>query len=375
MSKQGKTYFDIEAFLKGEMTEEETAAFKKGMETDPGLSDSIFIHKAVDELIIANRLQKIKGICLEEHTALVKSKRLKLFLIAAAALLLSGFLALSLVSKKPKGESPVIHKEKKANNPVLLDKERAESNTGNTILSANIGKNKPRTNRKMLTGLVLTKADTGSKINTEDSISNVPAKTAVDISLLKTEKTISSGPVQQVKSGKDEQGQTGLCKDIDLVATIQTVSTCIGEAEGSIVVSGLKGGTPPLKYKILNTLDNTEVKSFSLPSGTYEVNVFDRKGCEKAFPGIRVEEKICEKAFHFNPFLGESFTLPKTDVSALFIVYSPAGTIYYKKDIASEEQYKWDGSSSGGETIPGYYIFYLKKSNGIIEKGSITISR
>lgn len=191
----------------------------------------------------------------------------------------------------------------------------------------------------------------------------------------------NENPVPKLIEQKSELTKTvaeiqhlNVCEKVNINAFVSSENACIDNQNGRILVSNIKGGELPYQIKVLNEAKEM-VSTSNLGSGKYSILISDKLNCTKEIENILIREIDCRKDFELNIGAGETFDLEIASQSATFTVFDKAGNNQFQKEFIKGEKIQWNGYSSQGEALAGYYQFQVKYQNGEIRIGSITITK
>ncbi|ABG58068.1 gliding motility-associated C-terminal domain-containing protein [Cytophaga hutchinsonii] len=362
MSFDAETYYKIEAYLNGELNQADVTAFEQELSANAALKAEVEKHAMANALIVEQRLLSVKNILQEEKTKDSRSIKKYLLLALAAVIISVGvavFIRSSNISETKQREAgdtanpaQINGQEKNAVTPVT-SLERTEQHTA---VSSDNGFHKQSIQQIEQQRNLLERT-----VHTVDT-----ATSAVP------EKKIAQPVDSKEKEIIQHTTKADPCANVKIQALIKTTPTCAHTANGNILVQNIQGGTKP--YTVTFSAKSTDwIRNGELAKGTYQAVVTDANNCVQEFSNIRIEEKECAIDYSFNPFIGEKWQIDKYHSDGHLEIFNKGGVLYYQTTIESQTEAEWNGSGSGNQILPGYYIFVLKYSDGTVKRGSVTI--
>lgn len=361
MSFSAFTYDQIEAYLNGEMSSLEQAAFEKELSTNNNLAEQLEKHKLANALIIENRLLSVKNILAEERVKTVKQTLYKKYVYAALALVaaIGTTVAVLVYANNKKADPSPKQSEEQRTQEGGIFSEKEKINSMLPAISEKSYQTKtpePTYLRKQDVQLIEEQHQLNKEYNT--------AKVSPD-----TVKALDAAhPGKSVETCET----TDVCAGIAIKADVGTTATCLHEAAGNILVHNIQGGVKPYVVSIIDT-HKEAVRNGELVKGIYQVYITDKNGCQKIYPAIEITEKDCPKDYSFNPFVGETWIIEPHSTSGKIEIYNKGGVLYYQANLEAHASNEWTGTGLNNQILPGYYIFVIKYTDGTSKKGSVTI--
>lgn len=359
MSKTDPYYEAIERFMDGSMSEQERSGFEKSLQEDPVLAKKWQAYHLTDQLVFENRLLAVKeGVLAAHQKAITRSKWAKLGLLGGALLIGVGATWYNLSdAQSEKKKLPEIKEEAK---------KVAESEA--VVLPSKPIQTPAKTSPRV-----------GPSISKVEPVEETPMQQATISS--KTQEVVASDRVIEHKPSEvfnhpvtETTEKADPCANVHLTAETHATAACAGQKNGSIHLSGYKGGKSPYTFT-LYTLKGTEVVAQELEAGAYKASMKDAQGCSAEIAPIEVKSKKCQVAYHFNPFIGESWQIPVRHLSGELTVLDKTGNVYFSTSVPSGTEMHWDGQSNAGELKTGHFLFHIQYADGIMEQGTISIVR
>lgn len=359
MSQQETLYGKIDLYLSGGLSEKDKLAFEQELALRPDWQQKVDAYRLTKQMILENHLLEIKGTLSEVHEKHGMGKKIALY---SAGLLLVAAGSISWYYTRdstPSVSSTIPVKE---------------------IIKAAL----PSKEEKPLP-IIEPRKEVSSKQS--DAVKEAPTVVSIDIpqevgNTQNIQEPIGVPPidlenkVSQVVSYENEKASkpSDPCAHIVLEASVYTTSTCEGEENGSVSLSAFKGGKSPYKWSLKDAQQQT-IATSGLPKGAYHAIVFDAHNCSTTFQGIEIKEKHCEKAHHFNPFIGEKWEIPLQTVAGKLTVLDKSGNVYFSIELPAGSQEYWSGESTQGELKTGIYLFTITHSDGTVKRGTVSIVR
>jgi hypothetical protein len=360
MSNEDQIYQLIENYLNGQLSGDELNSFKKELGQNEALNKKVEAHRLANEMVIEYRLQNVKSILQQEKINYGRKNIWKKIISGITGGLILATLLFFLINKEN-----------------LNHEQQISSNSNQNI----INKENTFTERKEDKNI---KAQTSNNFNNpaiiEKSKNENKAVTYKDSSILIINEQVPESKVINSQTAKiDDESihhtQPSVtphnCEQVDITYHLSIKPSCEGEENGSIIISGFKGGTGPYNYYVSN--NNHELTHSNLSAGTYSVMIKDSKGCIKNIPDLEILEKHCQKDYSFNPSLGESWEIPSYKNSGTLILYDEGGIVYFTEEIGAGAKQQWSGQSKNGDIKTGYFLFVINYKDGTSKHGSVTI--
>lgn len=357
----------VESYLNGGLSEEDTHAFEQKLATDAHLQQQVEVSRVAQAALKRRKLYAIKNLTESVHLKETKSLKTKQIAIGMAglALLLAGGAYVLLWEKKESSyiQTPVLPKVQ-TEQAISSPKEPATTQLdAKTEKTAAFPKVSPQTTaapaiEPIEKPSLPVSVYESKELPAQPITKAAPASPAVEL-------------MTKVAGGKPLPDP---CAHVTLEAFVMTESACLSEQNGRITVSGFKGGQAPYHSKIFDE-SSQEVSSVRLGSGVYTALISDQHNCSKKLAGIVVKEIECKKDFELNAGNGDVIELETAPKSGHLTLYDKGGNLYFQKEFAQGEKVLWNGASSHGEQLTGYFLFQLNYSDGKMRRGSVTVTR
>lgn len=194
-----------------------------------------------------------------------------------------------------------------------------------------------------------------------------------------TEENIATEMVEKeaLKDSKGNENKKSIdpCKGVLLSANVNATKTCLGASEGSIILTGIKGGKQPYTVSINGGIPQKYAVFDNLRVGSYAITLYDDNACSTKLAQVAVTSKVCDADVNnaFAPELGQTFIVPATaNETGVFEVYDVTNTL--RASIRFYNELKWDGQDEyGGLLNSGEYTYRITFDNGQINTGSVSI--
>lgn len=369
----------IDDYLNHLLDESEKQAFEKEMSVDAVLRDRVELTRIANKVVLKNKLWEIKELTrqrIEEGKTSKANRNKGLAGLAALVLLGTGIAYFALSSK----ESPVdIHKTASTNSatPVVSTPNASETvtslKTEFTPRPEAPAAYPPAQKENTTEVMVSASPKPEAKVSLEESGTKPMAESTP---VVEEKKLGSATPLSQPDKKQEDNVSAAVdkCATTKISAILHATGTCPGQSSGAIMVSNFTGGTKPYKVKVLDD-QQKEHSALQLPAGTFSVEITDSRGCTSTHKGIIVKEEGCQQDFEINPDNGDVWELGHSAQPAVLSVYDQNENLYFYRKFEKGEAIKWNGASSKGETLAGYFLFVLKYQDGKTASGSITIVR
>jgi len=361
MKREDFIYYQIEDYIHGRLTTEQSQVFEAELSNNPDLAKRVKLHQLADDLVIENRLLEVKTL-LNKQTH--PSSFGKITYTAIALLVAASIVTGSWLLNRNKAENPEPF-EQQSGRKIFNSTKKEESKTRDAEKALPQTNNKSKTSSNIHNPLTL-KDTEASTTNTQDNLPNLPIQQEATEDVT----TIVPAPTSE-EVATTEIPVIEPCAQTVITASIKTQETCEGEAQGIISVQQIKGGKEPYTYTIYHGEDIKEANVLS--AGFYKLVISDGNGCQKVYEQVTVKSKSCPKDYSFNPFFSESWEIPSQGKAGKLLIYDASGSIYYEKQITEGATEHWSGEGKNGEIKPGYYIFVIDRGKGNLVQGSVTI--
>jgi len=350
------TYDKIEDYLNGSLSEQDRILFEKELSTNTDLANKVSSHKIANEVIIQQRLLTIKSMIADEHSkAIEKNNQIK-YGIGGAIIGSVLITALSYYYTIKTDEPTVVNQ----NTTSIVHLHPSNNNSLKNISKSN---NNSKQNSSI------------NKIEIPDSIHQKDLHSDHILSIPDENTQVIQLPQKStIDVFEQTPTEVDLCKGISIRADMEVKRTCEDESTGAVIVSNIQGGKVPYSIEIIDHEKNI-LQNRSLPSGNYTVVISDANKCSTNYSNIEIKEKICDKDYSFNPFVGEVWNIPVYKLNGDLSIYEKSGLLYYKQSITANASESWNGYGSNNELETGYFVFIIHYSDGSSQRGSVTIVR
>ena len=371
MNQNEHTYWKIHDYLKGRLEGNILADFENEIKNNLALQEHVDIHRIANKVIINNRLSGAKQTSLDIQNADKKRifyKKIAISTVVTVSLLSAIYLLFK--TERVRQESIIQPKEQVTSSTkvesITTKTTPIQSVTEKIALTAS---SKKAAQNQIESATIPSKITETSPIVIETKEENAAAQViSIPTEQKKTEVIRSISEAEKIET---------LCAKTAITATASAAATCNNQHNGSILVSGFRGGKAPYKYEIVSERSKKILINNQLPAGKYTILVSDDNHCETTIEHIMVKEVSCDNTIEevFNPFLGESLILPSYHFGGTLIVHEKNGTVFYKKEFSAHENVEWNGMSQNGEMETGHFMYEIHYQDGIRKLGTITITR
>jgi hypothetical protein len=375
MSQEKDKFWLIEDYLKGSLTEEEREAFEAKLEKENSLQAQVEIARLSQLALQRQKLWEVKNMAIaidkEERQKTLAKKilgwSLGAVLIGACLIFWINLekeapipvaptkVILPLPSKPAKVEVAVPVPRAPATLPSPETKKGVENKKSQEVSSPTV-----KVTEAPLVPSVLPAQPETQPMAEKQAIKTVQVNQAI--------------PASPVEKPKEAQKVENTCANVHIEAFTAIENACVDDHNGKILVSGLKGGKAPYEVKVLDEAKQ-RVPDMHLAAGKYAVTITDQQGCTKVLEGMQVKEEDCKKNYELNASNGDVLEMGTASTSCSLSIYDKAGNLYLYKLFGQGEVIKWDGNSTKGEGLAGYFIFTITYPDGKVKKGSITVMR
>ncbi len=191
------------------------------------------------------------------------------------------------------------------------------------------------------------------------------------------EKELAVDTAKADKTDKPEEkvSQSDPCEKVSITADVQSNPTCRDKAEGSIVLTSIKGGKEPYQFK-LNEGNYQRYQLFDqLSEANYQITIRDNDGCITTLEPVTIASKVCEKPFNYtistslNQLFEPDFASGK---DGQFRVYDATRRLIYTREFNGG--IAWDGRLVDGSRLNfGEYYFEVVLDSAEEFLGTITL--
>jgi hypothetical protein len=359
--KQNETIFSqIDDYLKGNLSEDEKLVFEAEYTQNTELQQQVEATRLANLALMRHKLWEVKSLSEtidKEEKQKGRTKRI-VTLATGLSILVVGitYLMVSQNKEVTKAETTI--------KPQVTRVETKHSTETPTTIGTKAQTKSIPTNSKKMAVCQPTVATNNIPLATTTRNEEVPV-------LPQTQSVIATQAVESTKQAETKKPEDP-CANTNIEAYVSTEKACLGDQNGSIQVSGFKGGQQPYQFKVLDE-SNQAVAATRLGVGIYTVLVTDSRHCTRVMEGVMVKEADCRKDFELNLGNGEVLELDVVSKSATFVVYDKGGNKYFYKEFGKGEKILWNGASSHGEMQGGYFQFQINYQDGETRTGSVTV--
>ncbi len=363
----------LEKFLDHRLSREEHQQIEQRLQWDEQWSSKLMVVKEARQLMIGHELMAVKSLIKDADKEFWRHhQRTKLFKwFTVSLIILIGF-AVFFYFLRNKSSDTISNGSSKTTVPVTSERNRIPNPTSNIVAipsaskDAGISPVKKEKNTNSSIPDMLKVKDT-----VQSSIDTFVEATSIEVAKVPSENI----PKKDISLEHPSSNHVAdVCSNVHLTAQINTTETCFGENEGTIQIDDVSGGAQPYRY-ILNKQRTQEIPYFNdLSPGNYSVILMDANGCASTVENIRIVTKDCKVHYSIHPLLEEYWTVPPFTEDVQLNITDKAGGLYYSKKISKGSGEIWDGRSSGGQIIPGLYLYTIESNGKVLQQGSITIS-
>lgn len=376
--RSDKEYRDrIERYLDGEMEDNELLEFKKQVEINQELKEELEFYKMANSFVIENKISSVKNLIANEEKEYIQRKKVQkirttvLAIIGATIIIGAVYL---WQSGKPNKVTSSIH-------PNEIN---GDSNNVNPTEPKDISIIIESPSEKNLDALTNKKEvqPKGPKFVGIDTIKNTSATSKKDIVAnpdKKTDLNNFASPTTSPDKGTDSKPDaapkhTSICDDVHIIAKTQIHGTCVGQTQGEIHVTNVKGGSSPYSYELSGLDQNSDGVFTNLDIGVYKLSITDKNSCVKIFENLKVTEKACRLDLYMELSSQNPIIFPVYEKAGSLSIFDKKGILIYSANIGRNERLEWNGLANGGILQAGYYPFIIRFEDGTIQNGSITVT-
>ncbi len=370
MQDNFNTYSQIQDYLNGNLSTEESSAFAKELETNPELQALVDDYGLVDTLIEQNELFSVNSTLTQIHKTTLRRKRIaKGLIIASVALLaIAGALFISKIDKS--ADKVVLATETNKAEDFLVEAtpykvidSMSEVELNSAIKESRIALEK------------IEKTDTVVDVEPKDIPETIlPKKDSVvkPISVLPTK---VDSVIQEPQTSNNDTVKVRKPCEIKLTAeNISLTSTCQEKRSGAILFTNTESD---YLYSINNQESYAKNPLFNyLEEGRYLISI-KKDQCESEPIEVTIEGYQCN--YVIDPanliFFEKSLIKFQEENTVEVFIFNRYGVMVYTKTLPTTENFTWDGSASNNTQAPMGNYTYLIKSGQKIAKGEITVIR
>lgn len=380
MKEEENIYELIDQYLAGAM--EEGHEFIDQVKKDPELSAEIALQSIVRKAVIHKRLMEVSHELHAFRTSNPTPKKKPWILPASVLVLLAisaGIFFITGIDKNKDKEVSGKMRETKQNTLFLDENHHSIPDTTPIIRKHSFALRPSSLPEEELQKINVpaTSGPLSFPISSDSTALHLIQGTNMEAPVGAVEKgTIPSPTV--IKIVKDDTF-TRPCDTTHIAAEITKVLPCEKSTNGRLQLEKLIGGAMPYTFSIDGGQHFQAEKFFeNLGPGNYEVQVKDRNNCLGIIDkNLVLPARICPEinSFVIDP-LKESWDIPSDlQKSGKITIYDKSGQVVYTKTFGVMEHLTWNGTSENGETLrPGYYIYTIEQTNGVLRQGSVTLS-
>lgn len=365
MTEQEKIGLTIEDYLANRLQGKALEDFKKELDSNPSLRAEVEMHRLANGFILDHKMLNISSLAREVEQDIKRKERLKWASVIGAAIIGLGILLYFTLNKE--NTSSVAPKESPIAAPSVPNTVSSEGVAINESTSATA--ETPNTAKKEI-------QQAQNKVSTLETEKTSETPVVESKSTSTTENLRSSetqNPVAVAKELEKAGAVKNLCENIHIKATISTKNTCYGQENGEILIGNVNGGNSPYKTIVYDESGHKTNSIKHLSKGNYVIEIIDNEQCSQKFPSVHVQEVHCNEDFHFNPFIGETWSFPSIGLACTLKIYDKSTGLHFDKSFNSHEQLQWDGHSNQGEMKAGYFVLEISYADGSKKGGSITV--
>jgi len=361
MKNEKDLFSAIEGYVHNTLSNEEQIAFEKLLSENKELKETTELSLAAQKAIQRKKLYEVKNLIKEVHTEKTKGKRLKKTALFGGLLALCG-LGICFFWRQDAVTSMTEHKSIPPSVPPIQVVPKA-AEVRETLVAKKSSHKEPN-EPKVVTPSIVSDAP----LLVEPAEGQIPSIEPYVSPLLpepanKPPLAVSPPSVKEIENS---------CAHVNLEASATAEPSCQHQSTGRIVISGIKGGTAPYSFQLLNQ-QNQVVMMDHLPAGTYSLILSDKQHCEKIIEGIKVKEENCVKDYELNLANGDVVDWGIATQATTLSVLDKGEIVYFYKRFNAGEPMLWDGVSSSGTHKNGYFIYVLQYQDGTALNGSVTV--
>lgn len=368
MKEEVEYYFEIDQYLKGELSDDALVKFEKALAENPALRNEVASQKLLNDVVLGAQLDLLRERIKKDIDQIDQNNNnTKNWLLGASLVLLIGA-GLGIASYHKPEKTPRIDTIQETQPITVTDAPKKIE----LPVTQNIGK--PVKKDLTKTPPVGTVQETiSAPVPAEYKKETVSQETPVSI----VEDTSTINLPSNIASAVELND----CQDGTIVFTISSKNSCLERATGEVKVDekSLKGGAAPYSFELnRNGKFTSEAVYTNLKPGHYTITVKDQKGCTVE-QTIEVNGKECYKkrSFSFSPELGETLKISvSSEEAGVLSIYNRAGLLIFKTQTDLAETVDWNGTDLTGNVAPsGLYVYIVEYANGEKENGQITVLR
>lgn len=396
MTFDDQTYQQIEAYLRGHLTEGEKMAFEQKLADQPALAEEVSLWQQADQLVMTQGLKQKMDQDFADKRPQQRIRRKNIIrtasIITAIALLTTTGVLWYNGAEKEKNtitDKEQVHPDAaKGSNRLpsndIIDTSGAAHHADKQENDANqsASSQKSQENRTDQSNEAEEKnvdESTGSISQQQDTTAKKQSDTTTVEDVTKNNispvKESSKGGKQSTTTQKKEENEpcTGLSAAIE---TIRSTPSCAHKATGALSLQK-NDSIRAFLLKEGNVIDSSSYHFTTLNPGTYYIKLMNQCGDQKITEHV-VTSKVCTaEGAKFNPDI-KGFSFPMKEGESFSVtVKDRTGKSVYQKRFDYYSGNTWDGTDSNGQPLKeGVYIYYIINAEGqLILKGEVSISR
>lgn len=357
MSKENETYYLIDQYLKGELSEQESSQVAKKIAQDTSFAEQVqeqqLLNEVVDGAAIASLRQQMSKDIQSIDTQSGSSYK---YYIIGAILLTT--LSLTYVLWPSSGT------KKNSEKAPTLAQETITQNTNREIEHS-----KKEKVSSLTPSLEVKKVVPVEKQTTGENEAPIQEVEKVIIDTITTQKAVVQ---QEPKNAASPTELEDICKKTTIDLDTKIIEGCSSSNDGEIIIENIKGGEAP--YAVYDKNSSAIIKNNhykGLKPGKYELYVIDANTCIHEVDYF-VPAKNCKgTAYIINRATQQGWTPNAPD--AHITIYNASGKIVYEK-LPNTRLKEWMGVDQNGKPLgSGLYIYKIEKPNGHQVTGEINI--
>lgn len=158
---------------------------------------------------------------------------------------------------------------------------------------------------------------------------------------------------------------------------LSKTKTCSETPTGRVVAYKTSGGISPYEFVLNDTLHQNEGVFENLPAGQHRITMVDKNG-KQLTQNVVIKSKLCTVEKDGALYIGDgepfNFEIEDHTIKGIIEVYSESGQLIWRKSLQELTTKVWGGESTTGQNvIQGVYIYLIKTSEGIYQKGTISV--
>lgn len=364
MSKNNDTYQQIEAYLNGELSSTERAAFDHELVSNKDLQEAVELHLLVNDLVLESKFEHLSSLVNKERAKSHTRKNVQKGLVGLGALVIVATAYLGYRNNT----------ENKNNYPSAPLQEKTSATPTTTInQQEKTVETKPK--NTLVDSLAKTREATPHKTSVAAQTETIASDTINHVTNKKQVAEATPQPVileQQVPKAIKEVVDIDPCEGVTISFSAESKAICENNNHGEIKLTSIAGGQAPYLTQIKNDEDEL-VTNGLLESGTYTVQLSDKNDCKSKLKTIILTKKRCLDDYSISKLYNTSLDLLAFDEAVSLHVFEQNNTIYFEQKYDAYEPIHWNGANRNGQVIEGYYLLIITTESGEKLKGSITI--